>query len=101
MAGSMRASLREKAAYADLIVQAVKLVGKGRQEDLARAMGVRQQIVSKLIYGDTPLTPDLAIAIHRATGGAVPASDLRPDLWASPEHVPLAPVSHETVGAPA
>lgn len=27
-------------------------------------------------------SPELAIAIHRATEGAIPCWDLRPDLWA-------------------
>jgi DNA-binding transcriptional regulator YdaS (Cro superfamily) len=31
----------------------------------------------------------LALAMHRATDGRVPASELRPDLWRSPENVPL------------
>ncbi len=30
-----------------------------------------------------------ALAGHRATGGKVPASLLRPDLWRCPEHVPV------------
>lgn len=61
----------------------------GRQEDLASGMGVAQQTVSKLLYGEIPVSADHAIAIHRATAGAVPGSALRPDLWVKPEHVPL------------
>jgi len=67
------------------------VVPGGRQEDLALRMGVSQQIVSKLIYGDIRLSADHALAIHRATNGAVPASALRPDLWRLPEHVPVGP----------
>ena len=35
------------------------------------------------------VTPEMALAIHRALQGAVPASNLRPDLWPTVEHVPL------------
>jgi hypothetical protein len=35
----------------------------------------------------------LALAMHRATNGRVPASELRPDLWRSPENVPVTPGS--------
>jgi hypothetical protein len=31
----------------------------------------------------------MALAVHRFTGGAVPASALRPDLWARPQDVPV------------
>jgi len=33
--------------------------------------------------------PQLAIAIHRATGGAVPGNLWRPDLWRRPADVPV------------
>src|SRR4051812_3858229 len=73
-----------------LIEQAILCVpGGGRQEDLAAAMGVAQQTVSKLLRGEVPVSPEQAIAIHRATRGAVPGSALRPDLWCRPEHVPV------------
>jgi DNA-binding transcriptional regulator YdaS (Cro superfamily) len=34
------------------------------------------------------ISPELALGIHRATSGRVPASRLRPDLWPTPAHVP-------------
>src|SRR5882757_9789494 len=74
---------------AALIGQAILSVPGGRQEDLAAAMGVAQQTVSKLARGEIPVSPEQAIAIHRATRGVVPGSALRPDLWRSPEHVPV------------
>jgi DNA-binding transcriptional regulator YdaS (Cro superfamily) len=37
------------------------------------------------------ISPELALGIHRATVGKIPASRTRPDLWPTPEHVPLAP----------
>ncbi len=88
----MRPSNRQKAQCAPLIERAIEACG-GRQADLSAATcgALRQQQISKLIYGDLPMTAEIAILLHRASGGAVPANELRPDLWASPEHVPLAP----------
>ena len=76
-------------SQAALIEQAILSVPGGRQEDLAAAMGVAQQTVSKLLRGEVPVSPEQAIAIHRAPRGAVPGSALRPDLWCRPEHVPV------------
>ena len=61
---------------------------KQSQHKLAAACGVSQALISKAKI-DGRLSPRLAIAIHRATAGAVPGSALRPDLWRSPEHVPV------------
>ena len=61
---------------------------KESQHKLAAACGVSQSLISKAKI-DGRLSARLAIAIHRATAGAVPGSALRPDLWRSPEHVPL------------
>jgi DNA-binding transcriptional regulator YdaS (Cro superfamily) len=61
---------------------------KESQRKLAAACGVCQALISKAKI-DGRLSARLAIAIHRATGGAVPGSALRPDLWRSPEHVPV------------
>lgn len=61
---------------------------KHGQNKLARAWGVSQSLISRARI-DGRLSARLAIAIHRATEGAVPGSALRPDLWRSPEHVPL------------
>ncbi|MEA2908237.1 MAG: putative antitoxin of bacterial toxin-antitoxin system, YdaS/YdaT [Bradyrhizobium sp.] len=77
------------ASQSELIERAILNVPGRRQEDLAAAMGVAQQTVSKLLRGEVPVSPEQAIAIHRATRGAVPGSALRPDLWCRPEHVPV------------
>ena len=61
---------------------------KASQHKLAAACGVSQALIGKAKL-DGRLSPRLAIAIHRATAGAVPGSALRPDLWRSPEHVPV------------
>jgi DNA-binding transcriptional regulator YdaS (Cro superfamily) len=70
---------------------------KESQRKLAAACGVSQALISKAKL-DGRLSPRLAIAIHRATAGAVPASALRPDLWRSPEHVPLDDAPDVAVG---
>ena len=77
------------ASQTALIEQAILSVSGRRQEDLAAAMGVAQQNVSKLARGEIPVSPQHAIAIHRATKGVVPGSALRPDLWCCPAHVPV------------
>jgi DNA-binding transcriptional regulator YdaS (Cro superfamily) len=77
----------QRASQATLIRQAILNVPGRRQQDLAAAMGVSQQTVSRLARGEMPVSPEHAIAIHRATRGAVPGSALRPDLWNCPEHV--------------
>jgi DNA-binding transcriptional regulator YdaS (Cro superfamily) len=64
-------------------------------------MGVAQQTVSKLSRGEIPVSPEQAVAIHRATRGAVPGSALRPDLWCRPEHVPVQESVQESVQQPA
>jgi DNA-binding transcriptional regulator YdaS (Cro superfamily) len=72
-----------------LIERAILSMPGRRQGDLAAAMGVAQQTVSKLLRGEIPVSPEHAMAIHRATRGAVPGSALRPDLWCCPAHVPV------------
>jgi DNA-binding transcriptional regulator YdaS (Cro superfamily) len=61
---------------------------KGSEQKLAAACGVTQPAISRAKKRGR-LSPRLALAIHRATGGAVPASALRPDLWRRPQDVPV------------
>jgi DNA-binding transcriptional regulator YdaS (Cro superfamily) len=65
------------------------------QQKLAAACGVSQAAISKAKIGGR-VSPRLALAIHRATGGAVPASVLRPDLWRRPADVPVEGASRDT-----
>jgi DNA-binding transcriptional regulator YdaS (Cro superfamily) len=44
--------------------------------------------LSQILGGERP-SPELAMTIHRLTNGTVPASELRPDLWRSPNDVPV------------
>jgi DNA-binding transcriptional regulator YdaS (Cro superfamily) len=71
---------------------------KRSQYKLAAACGVSQALISRAKI-DGRLSARLAIAIHRVTAGAVPGSALRPDLWRSPEHVPLEDAADVAGGA--
>ena len=59
----------------------------GSEHALAIACGVTQSAISKAKH-TTRVSPELALAIHRATRGEVPGSVLRPDLWRKASHVP-------------
>jgi DNA-binding transcriptional regulator YdaS (Cro superfamily) len=69
-----------------LMRKAVRIVGS--QGALAKALGCSQQRVSQLCKGNVSISAEDALAIHRLTGGRVPASELRPDIWAIAAHVP-------------
>jgi DNA-binding transcriptional regulator YdaS (Cro superfamily) len=53
----------------------------GSQNALGRKTGLNQSVISKLLTRRQTLTGDHAVAIERATDGAVSRSQLRPDLW--------------------
>lgn len=55
--------------------------------DFADLIGCSRSWLSKVLDG-REVTDALALKIHRATDGQVPASLFRPDLWRLPEHVP-------------
>jgi len=61
---------------------------KGSEQKLAAACGVSQPAIWQAKTSGR-LSPRLALAIHRATRGAVPACVLRPDLWRRPQDVPV------------
>jgi DNA-binding transcriptional regulator YdaS (Cro superfamily) len=79
----------QAAADPDLVSAAIvcAIALKGSEQKLAAACGVTQPAIWKAKTRGR-LSPRLALAIHRATGGAVPASALRPDLWRRPRDVP-------------
>ena len=60
----------------------------GTQQKLAAACGVTQASISRARLTGR-ISPQFAIAIHRVTDGAVPASALRPDLWRKAGDVPV------------
>ncbi len=68
------------------IERAIGLLGS--EAKLADACGCRQSYISKAKRTGR-CSDKVAIRIHQATNGQVPASLLRPDLWARPEHVPV------------
>ena len=69
---------------------------KGSQAQLAADMeqcgakGVSQSKISWLLMKAEHISAEDALAIDRATSGEVRASDLRPDIWPTPAHVPTA-----------
>jgi DNA-binding transcriptional regulator YdaS (Cro superfamily) len=68
------------------LARAIRLAGS--ESKLAAATGYSQVAINKARRRGA-VSPEMALAVHRATGGAVPASALRPDLWARPQDVPL------------
>lgn len=68
------------------IERAISLAG-GSEAKLAEAIGFSQPAINKARNGRAG--PRLALAIHHFTNGLVAASELRPDLWSSPESVPV------------
>jgi DNA-binding transcriptional regulator YdaS (Cro superfamily) len=60
----------------------------GSECKLAQATGYSQVAINKAKRRGR-VSPKMALAVHRFTGGAVPASALRPDLWARPCDVPI------------
>ncbi len=71
----------------------------GSQCKLAAATGYSQVAIAKARRRGT-VSPAMALAVHRFTGGTVPASALRPDLWARPQDVPLPAERQAKGGAP-
>jgi DNA-binding transcriptional regulator YdaS (Cro superfamily) len=74
--------------------RAVALVGS--QAKLAAEMTrcgseSSQSKISWLLVSAEQISAEDALAIHRATEGRVPACELRPDLWPTPDHVPQEP----------
>ena len=60
----------------------------GSQCKLAAAIGYSQVAINKAKRRGS-VSPGMALAVHRFTAAAVPASALRPDLWARPQDVPI------------
>jgi DNA-binding transcriptional regulator YdaS (Cro superfamily) len=60
----------------------------GSEQALAAACDVTQAAINKA-KRLSRVSPELAMAIHRATGGHVTGSELRPDLWRNARDVPI------------
>jgi len=70
----------------DAIERAVKIVGS--EAKLGQAAGGFSQNAVWQAKRRNRISPELALGIHRATDGEVCASELRPDIWATPDAVP-------------
>lgn len=70
------------------IERAIQLAGS--EAKLGEGTGFSQVAINKAKHRGS-VSAEMALALHRFTGGAVPASELRPDLWRCPEDVPLSP----------
>jgi DNA-binding transcriptional regulator YdaS (Cro superfamily) len=62
----------------------------GSEAKLGEGTGFSQVAINKAKHRGS-VSAEMALAIHRFTVGQVSASSLRPDLWASPGDVPVAP----------
>ncbi|ACL56965.1 helix-turn-helix domain-containing protein [Methylobacterium nodulans] len=67
------------------IALAIDIVGS--QPKLARAAGISQQQVSKLLHCQRQISAGVAIAIEKATAGKIGRWQLRPDYWDPPDMV--------------
>jgi DNA-binding transcriptional regulator YdaS (Cro superfamily) len=76
------------------IEQAIDIAG-GSEAKLGAEIGFSQVAVNKAKRAGRA-SPRMALAIHRFTDGKVPASAIRPDMWARPEDVPPAPSKEES-----
>lgn len=66
----------------NLIERAIELAG-GTEAKLATKTGLSQPLINKARKTGRA-GPRLALAIHEFSKGEIPASSLRPDLWAPP-----------------
>lgn len=82
----------------ELIERAIGLCGT--QAKLAAAVGVKQQSIWQAKQAGR-VSAELALGIHRATDGRISAAALRPDLWASTDHVPQSGKRQRSEGAAA
>ena len=62
----------------------------GSEAKLGKATGYSQHAIWRAKERGR-VSPEMALKIHRATRGLVPASALRPDLWPTEQHIPIEP----------
>lgn len=63
----------------------------GSQQKLASALGWSQSKISWLLVSADKIAGEDALHVHRVCQGQVTASQLRPDLWPTEQHVPIEP----------
>jgi DNA-binding transcriptional regulator YdaS (Cro superfamily) len=54
---------------------------RGAAKKLAEAIGVSPSYLSQMSSGITPISPERAVSIEKATGGVVTRRDLFPESW--------------------
>jgi DNA-binding transcriptional regulator YdaS (Cro superfamily) len=54
---------------------------RGAAKKLAEDIGVSPSYLSQMSSGLTPISPERAVSIEKATGAAVTRRDLFPDTW--------------------
>lgn len=65
-----------------VIERAIELAGS--EAKLGRGTGFSQVAINKAKHRGHA-SAEMALAIHRALNGAISASDIRPDIWATQE----------------
>ena len=58
--------------------------GHASASQIGEACGVRVQTIGRVANGRRDASPQLAIRVERATGGAVTRQELRPDIFGEP-----------------
>lgn len=75
---------------------AIKIAGS--EAKLGEGTGFSQVAINKAKRRGS-VSAEMALAIHRFTSGQVSASALRPDLWTSPDDVPVPTQPEQVVGS--
>ncbi|MDI1265007.1 MAG: YdaS family helix-turn-helix protein [bacterium] len=78
------------------IERAISLAGS--EAKLGKGIGFSQVAINKAKHKGRA-SAAMALAIHRFTKGVIPASAIRPDIWARPEDVPTAPSATNIVAS--
>lgn len=68
----------------------------GSEAKLGKGTGFSQVAINKAKRRGH-VSARMALAFHRFSAGEMPASVFRPDLWTSPDDVPLAPEPERAV----
>jgi len=76
-----------------LLLRAIKICGG--QKLLADVAGVRQQTISRMLRGATPISAEVAVGVEIATRGKITRRKLRPDLF-----LPLSQLNPNCGGPP-
>ncbi|AYO83681.1 transcriptional regulator [Methylobacterium brachiatum] len=71
-----------KASTHPVISKAIRYFGS--QALMAKAIGSSQSAISRMLLLEIAVTAEVAVAIDRASSGAVPRWEIRPDLWDQP-----------------